>query len=153
MVNEIILQPVGKVISPVTDPVDDNWGDVQSRIRIEPQFVGALAGLESFSNALILTYLHEARFVPSKHLQRRPRGIETMPMVGIFAQRAKNRPNPIGVTAVDIIDVGNDYLDVRGLDAIDQTPVIDIKPYYPHFDNKSGASVPEWVNQLMENYF
>jgi tRNA-Thr(GGU) m(6)t(6)A37 methyltransferase TsaA len=151
--NEFILNPIGKVLTSVTDPVDDNWGDVRSRILLEAQLEGALVGLEDFSHALILTYLHKAKFVPDKHIQRRPRGIKSMPKVGIFAQRVKDRPNPIGVTAVEIVEVGNDYLDVRGLDAIDQTPVVDIKPYYPHYDKKDRYRIPEWVDRLMENYF
>ena len=76
-----------------------------------------------------------------------------MPKIGIFSQRAKDRPNPIGVTAVKIVSVGDDYLEVQGLDAIDQTPVLDIKPYYPHYDKIDASEVPEWVNRLMENYF
>lgn len=73
--------------------------------------------------------------------------------VGIFSQRAKDRLNPVGVTAVKIIRVGDDYLDVRGLDAVDGTPVLDIKPYYPQYDKMEACIVPEWVDRLMENYF
>nr|NIV35109.1 tRNA (N6-threonylcarbamoyladenosine(37)-N6)-methyltransferase TrmO [Anaerolineae bacterium] len=97
--------------------------------------------------------LHQARYEREKHLQRRPRNLATMPEVGILSQRAKNRPNPIGVTAVEIMDVGRDFLEVWGLDAIDGTPVLDIKPYYPHFDRVENPRVPEWVNRLMEGYF
>jgi tRNA-Thr(GGU) m(6)t(6)A37 methyltransferase TsaA len=153
LVDKCILNPIGKVLASVKEPVDDHWGDVRSRIMLDSQFGGALVGLEDFSHALILTYLHKAEFVPAKHLQRRPRGIKSMPKVGIFSQRVKDRPNPIGVTAVEIVEVGYDYLDVRGLDAIDQTPVIDIKPYFPHYDKKEPCRIPEWVNCLMENYF
>ena len=74
-------------------------------------------------------------------------------MLGIFSQRAKNRPNPIGITAVQIIKVGNDYLEIKGLDAIDKTPILDIKPYYPHYDKIEETKVPEWVNILMKGYF
>jgi len=76
-----------------------------------------------------------------------------MPEVGILSQRAKNRPNPIGVTAVEIVHVEADVLEVRGLDAIDGTPVLDIKPYYPVYDRIAGAAVPEWVDELMKGYF
>ena len=75
-----------------------------------------------------------------------------MPLVGIFSQRGKDRPNTIGVTAVEIISVEERFITVRGLDAIDGTQVLDIKPYYPVFD-KREAVVPEWVNRLMEDYF
>lgn len=76
-----------------------------------------------------------------------------MPEVGIFAQRAKDRPNPLGITAVSIVRVESGVLVVRGLDAINGTPVVDVKPYYPAYDRVMNAAVPEWVNRLMEGYF
>ena len=150
---EIKLTPIGFVSSPVTEQTDENWGRIMSRIVLQPEYIGALSGLEDFSHAIIITYLHQAKYEIEKHLQRRPRGLEDMPKIGVFSQRAKDRPNPIGVTAVKIVSVGDDYLEVQGLDAIDQTPVLDIKPYYPHYDKIDASEVPEWVNRLMENYF
>lgn len=76
-----------------------------------------------------------------------------MPKVGIFSQRAKNRPNPIGVTTVEIVSVNDKELVVKGLDVINNTPVLDIKPYYPHYDKKDNNRVPEWVDRLMSGYF
>ena len=150
---EIKLTPIGFVSSPVTEQTDENWGRIISRIVLQPEYIGALSGLEDFSHAIIITYLHQAKYEKEKHLQRRPRGLEDMPKIGVFSQRAKDRPNPIGVTAVKIVSVGDDYLEVQGLDAIDQTPVLDIKPYYLHYDKIDASEVPEWVNRLMENYF
>ena len=75
-----------------------------------------------------------------------------MPLVGIFSQRGKDRPNRIGMTSVRIISADEQTLVVQGLDAIDGTPVLDIKPYYPVYDKKN-ATVPEWVDRLMEHYF
>ena len=112
-----------------------------------------MLGLEKFSHAIIVTYLHQAKYEKEKHLQRRPRNLETMPEVGIFSQRAKDRPNLIGITAVEIITVGDDYLEIKGLDAINETPILDIKPYYPHYDKIDSPKVPEWVDRLMKNYF
>ena len=76
-----------------------------------------------------------------------------MPEVGIFAQRAKHRPNPIGITAVELIELRGPVLVVRGLDAIDGTPVLDIKPYVPAFDSRPAAVVPIWIEELMKKYF
>ena len=73
-------------------------------------------------------------------------------MVGIFSQRAKDRPNRIGMTSVEIVSVSGRTLTVKGLDAVNGTPVLDIKPYYPVYDRKDAA-VPEWVDRLMEHYF
>jgi tRNA-Thr(GGU) m(6)t(6)A37 methyltransferase TsaA len=151
--DEITLQPIGFLSSPVTERVDENWGETRSKIVLKPELAGALLGLEGFSHAIVVTYLHQAKFEREKHLQRRPRNLETMPQVGILAQRAKNRPNPIGVTAVEIVKVCNDCLEVKGLDAIDETPVLDIKPYYPHYDRIESPKVPEWVDTLMRGYF
>jgi len=153
MEQKINIIPIGSVKSAVTELVDENWGNVTSRINLFPEYKGSLAGLEDFSHVIVITYLHQAKYIPSKHLQRRPRGMESMPEVGIFSQRVKDRPNPIGVTAVEIISVGDDYIDVRGLDAIDATPVIDIKPYFPHYDKIEVPQIPEWVDRLMKDYF
>lgn len=151
--NEILMQPVGYVSSPVTSKVDENWGMIISEIILEPSFSGAFLGLESFSHSIIVTYLHEAKYQKEKHLKRRPRNLEAMPLVGIFSQRVKDRPNPIGITAVEIVKVEGDVLEVKGLDAINGTPVIDVKPYYPQFDKVDDSKVPEWVNILMQEYF
>jgi tRNA-Thr(GGU) m(6)t(6)A37 methyltransferase TsaA len=152
-VDDITLRPIGTVSSPVTERTDENWGEIRSKIILDPEFAGGLLGLEGFSHAIVVTYLHQARYQKEKHLRRRPRNLATMPEVGILSQRAKNRPNPIGVTAVEILDVGHDYLEAKGLDAIHGTPVLDIKPYCPHFDRVEDPRVPEWVDRLMEGYF
>jgi len=151
--NEVKLKPIGHVLSSVTERMHENWGEIKSKIILNPEHTGALLGLENFSHAIIVTYLNEAKYEKEKHLQRRPRNLETMPKVGIFSQRAKDRPNPIGITAVEIISIGDDYLEIKGLDAINETPVLDIKPYYPQYDKRDSARVPEWVDRLMKNYF
>ena len=150
---KIELNPIGYVVSPVSEKVDENWGGVISRILLQPEYAGTLLGLRDFTHAIIITYLHQAHYEKEKHMQRRPRDLESMPKVGIFSQRAKDRPNPIGITAVKIIDAGDDYLEIQGLDAINDTPVLDIKPYFPQYDKVDASVVPEWVNRLMENYF
>jgi len=147
------LKIIGHVESPVQAQTDEHWGNVESRIVLLPEYRTGLRGIEEFSHALIVTYLHQARFDPSKHLVRRPRGLADMPEVGIFAQRAKDRPNPIGITAVPIVGVESGILVVRGLDTMDGTPVVDIKPYYPAYDRVGSATVPEWVDSLMTDYF
>jgi tRNA-Thr(GGU) m(6)t(6)A37 methyltransferase TsaA len=153
MPDPITINSIGIVESPVKDPVDENWGSVTSRISLKPEYSPGLLGLGDFSHVIVVTYLHKASFDPSRHLQRRPRGLAHMPKVGIFSQRAKDRPNPLGVTAVELLAVGENHITVRGLDAIDGTPVIDIKPYYPQYDRIDSAVVPSWVEELMKGYF
>jgi len=150
---EIALRVIGRVASPIAAQTDEGWGSVESRVVLEPELADGLRGLEQFSHVLVVTWLHEARFDPARHLVRRPRGLATMPEVGIFAQRAKDRPNPIGVTAVPLVRVEPGAAVVRGLDAIDGTPVLDLKPYYPAYDRVADAVVPEWVGRLLAGYF
>ena len=143
---------IGEVKSPVTEAVDMNWGAVISEIVLKPEFAPGLLGLGDFSHAMILTFLHEAKYVPEVHLRRHPQERQDMPFLGIFAQRARHRPNRIGVTACEIVEVTEGSIKVRALDAINGTPVIDVKPYVPVYDRKD-ATIPEWMENMMKGYF
>lgn len=148
----IILSPIGYVKNNIEIKKDDSWGKDTSVITLNDEYKGGLLGLNEFSHCIILFYLDKTRYDSQKHLQRRPRNIADMPLTGIFAQRGKDRPNQIGMTSVKIVSVSEKELTVQGLDAIDGTPVLDIKPYFPVYDKKD-ATTPEWVSVLMENYF
>src|SRR5574342_58019 len=147
------VRPIGAVRSPVTQPVDEAWGQILSRIELLPEYRAGLRGLGDFSHVLVVAWLHQAHFDPARHLVRRPRGLAEMPELGIFAQRAKDRPNPLGITVVRLLGVDATGVSVRGLDAIDGTPILDLKPYFPDFDSPPGATLPEWVARLMRGYF
>ena len=134
------------------DKKDVSWGEDTSVIELKEEYHSGLKGLEEFSHAIILFYLDKACYDSKKHLNRRPQNRDDMPLVGIFSQRGKDRPNRIGETTVKIVSVSDCTLTVKGLDAIDGTAILDIKPYYPAYDRKD-ASVPEWVDRLMEHYF
>jgi tRNA-Thr(GGU) m(6)t(6)A37 methyltransferase TsaA len=153
MNDRIDVRPIGQVESSVEETVDENWGSVISKIVLLPEYAEGLDGLDGFSHAIVVTYLHKAKYDRERHLKRRPRGLAPMPLVGIFSQRAKDRPNPIGITAVKIVGVGGDYVEVQGLDAVHGTPVLDIKPYYPQYDRVENARTPEWVDDIMRGYF
>jgi len=142
---------IGYVHSPVTEAVDMNWGRVVSEVVLKPEYAPGLLGLGEFSHALVLTHLHQAEWSPGKHLRRRPQDRHDMPLTGIFAQRARHRPNRIGATAVEIIEVTGSTLKVRALDAVDGTPVIDIKPYVPNYDRRD-ATIPQWMTDIMKDY-
>ncbi|MDR1002857.1 MAG: tRNA (N6-threonylcarbamoyladenosine(37)-N6)-methyltransferase TrmO [Oscillospiraceae bacterium] len=148
----IILRPIGRVCSPVSKGVDCGWGEVRSEIIIDDAYADGLSGLKQFSHIWVLFYMHKADFDKSRHLLRRPQERSDMPLTGIFAQRAKHRPNPIGITAAEVVDVCESRILVKGLDAIDGSLVLDIKPYYPQYDKKEAA-VPNWVDVLMDGYF
>lgn len=150
---EIKLAPVGFVSSPAVKQTDENRGQIISHIFLQSEFIGAFSGPEEFLHAIIVTCLYQSKYEKAEHLQRRPVGLEGMPGIGIFSQRAKDRPNPIVASAAKIVSVGDYHLEVQGLDAVDQTPVLDIKPYYPHYDKIDSSEVPDWVSRLMGNYF
>ncbi|MDD7645735.1 MAG: tRNA (N6-threonylcarbamoyladenosine(37)-N6)-methyltransferase TrmO [Ruminococcus bromii] len=149
---EIIMNPIGYVRNDVQNRKDVSWGEDVSTIVLNEEYHSGLKGLEDFTHVIILYYLDKAAYQKEKHLQRRPQNREDMPLVGIFSQRGKDRPNQIGMTSVRIVSVDGAALTVKGLDAIDGTPVLDIKPYYPVYDKKD-AKVPEWVDRLMAHYF
>ena len=123
-----------------------------SEVVVDERYAAGLAGLDGFSHVLVVFYMHMSSWDPSSDLIRRPQGRLDMPLVGIFAQRAKHRPNPIGVTAAELIKIHANVVEVRGLDAIDGTPVLDLKPYFPAYDCRD-ARTPPWVDVLMREYF
>jgi tRNA-Thr(GGU) m(6)t(6)A37 methyltransferase TsaA len=150
----ITCTPIGTVRCPVTQMSQGNWGEVVSEIHLEPQYAAGLEGLGEFSHAIVVFWLDQMKpFDPAKQLLRKPRGRDDLDAVGVFAQRTKYRPNPIGVTAVEIVGVKGNIVSVRGLDALDGTPVLDLKPYIPEFDRIGEPRMPEWVRHFIEGYF
>lgn len=123
------MRPIGKVKSAVAESRDNGWGSVVALIEIAPELASGLRGLEALSHILVVYWMHEAEFDSGKHIICRPRDRDDMPLPGIFAQRAKHRLNPIGITAVHLLSVMERTLQVQGLDAIHGTPILDIKLY------------------------
>ncbi len=140
---KITLTPIGYVESPRTEIEDDNWGEVVSQIVLTNDYdTESLQGIEEFSHAEIIF-----------HFDRYPRGQQVWGKVGIFAQRGKNRPNRIGLTTVRILKRDGKILHVQGLDAIDGTPVLDIKPVMKEFLPRGDVLQPQWVDELMRGYW
>ena len=149
----ITFEAIGIVRNTVREGTDDYWGQIVSEIEVRSDLAEGLTEVGQFSHVVVVFFMSEARFEPRTHLVRRPRDRADMPLVGIFSQRAKHRPNPIGVTTVPVVKVSGRSLFVRGLDAIDGTPVLDIKPHAPAFDAPADVRVPEWLDRLMLGYF
>lgn len=147
------IEPIGTVKSPVEETVDEGWGQVISEIHLDEAFAPGLKNIDDWSHVVVIFYMHEVQFQPEKHLVRRPRNRDDMPEVGIFAQRSRYHPNSIGITAVRVREVKDNVLIVQGLDAIDGTPVLDIKPYAPIYDGVYEPLVPLWFIRLMQGYF
>ena len=153
MTDTIACKPIGVVKCRVTRMSEGHWGEVESEIHVDPAYARGLDGLQAFSHVTVVFFLHEVGpFVPAKHLLRHPRDMKNLPEVGVFAQRTKYRPNPIGVTSAELREVRDNVVIVRGLDALDGTPVLDIKPYVPLFDRVENARTPEWISQFGEGY-
>jgi tRNA-Thr(GGU) m(6)t(6)A37 methyltransferase TsaA len=147
------IKYIGKVINSVNELVDDNWGNIESKIVLNSEYSNGLKGISDFSHAIIIFYMDKANFNIENDLVRRPRGRKDLNEYGIFAQRAKHRPNPIGITTVEIVKSEENTLTVKGLDAVNDTPVIDIKPYFKVFDNVEDYKQASWVDDIMQDYF
>jgi tRNA (adenine37-N6)-methyltransferase len=148
------IQPIGFIDSPRKVPEDDNWGEVYSIITLAdnvPQ--ESLEGIELFSHAEIIFFFHQVNVEKIEYGARYPRNDETLPKMGIFAQRGKNRPNRLGVTTVKILKREGTSLYVQGLDAIDGTPIMDIKPVMREFLPRETVEQPNWVSEIMKNYW
>jgi tRNA-Thr(GGU) m(6)t(6)A37 methyltransferase TsaA len=150
----LTLSPIGKVKSTRRFIEDDHWGSVISIIELDSSFTeDALLQIEEFSHAEIIYYFHLVQDAKIETGARHPRNNKDLPKVGIFAQRGKNRPNKLGASIVKIIKREGNQLFVLGLDAIDETPVLDIKPVMKEFLPREDVSQPEWATELMKNYW
>jgi tRNA (adenine37-N6)-methyltransferase len=148
------VEAIARVRSPRSGLDDDNWGAVVSRIELAAGFdAEALLGLEEFSHAEILFLFDRVEEAAVVRGARHPRGNSDWPKVGIFAQRAKDRPNRIGSTIVEVLGREDRALVVRGLDAIDGSPVLDIKPVMAEFLPRSALRQPAWSRELMREYW
>jgi tRNA-Thr(GGU) m(6)t(6)A37 methyltransferase TsaA len=133
---------------------DDHWGEIASEIELDSSFTEeALYQIEEFSHAEIIYYFHLVEDGKIETEARHPRNNKDWPKVGIFAQRGKNRPNRLGATIVKIIKREGTRLFVQGLDAIDGTPVLDIKPVMKEFLPREDIRQPGWSTELMKNYW
>ena len=150
----IELEPIGYVTSSRTQAIDDNWDTESASIALVDGFdADALAGLEAFSHVEVIYRFDQ---VPEEKIERgarHPRNNLDWPLVGIFAQRGKNRPNRLGLTICRIVRVEGTSVYVTGLDATDGTPVLDIKPWMSEFGPRGDTHQPAWATELMQGYW
>ena len=150
----IILQPLAVVHNTRLAAEDDNWGNVVSTIELVDEIpTEALDGLEAFSHIEVLFFFHGVPAAEVSTGARRPRNNPAWPEVGILAQRGKNRPNRLGATVVRLLHREARTLHVVGLDAIDGTPVLDIKPVMREFLPREPVEQPAWASELMVKYW
>lgn len=150
----ITVQPIGFAHNTRQTPEDDNWGGVVSTITLAEAFdEESWQGIETFSHAEVIFYFHQVEDEKIVRRARHPRNNPDWPLIGIFAQRGKNRPNRLGLATVRILKREGRTLFVTGLDAINGTPVLDIKPVLQEFLPQEPVRQPAWATELMHNYW
>ena len=147
------VEPVGRVVGGRDQPVDDDWDRETATIRLEGFDADALAGLDAFSHVEVVYVFDRVDPESVERGARHPRGNRDWPRVGIFAQRAKDRPNRIGVSVCAVLGVEGRDVRVRGLDAVDGTPVLDLKPVMREFLPRGEVRQPAWAAELMRGYW
>lgn len=150
----LTLIPIGHVRGGRETPDDDHWANVVSHIDLTSDFTpAALQGLTEFSHVEIIYHFHFAEAEKITRAARHPRGNPDWPLTGIFAQRAKDRPNHLGLSIAKLLDAQGTTVSLQGLDAIDGTPVLDIKPVLREFLPRGEIRQPAWCAKLMRNYW
>ena len=151
----IVLKPIGIVRSPIKEVADDCWGGVLAEIELDPHLFGpeCTLGLDQYSHVEVVFVLDKISQDEIEKGARHPRGRTDWPKMGIFAQRSKGRPNRIGITVCKLESVDGLHIRVRELDAVDGTPVLDVKPYLKGFAPRGEVLEPAWAAELMAGYF
>jgi tRNA-Thr(GGU) m(6)t(6)A37 methyltransferase TsaA len=149
----ISLKPIGTVVNDRLSATDDFWGTVISEIHLAPEIPGeAFDHIEDFSHLEIIYFFDRVDDLDIVY-SGRPRGNPDYPRVGIFGQRKKDRPNRIGLCTVELLEHTHRTLKVKWLDAINGSPIIDIKPVFKEFTPQNTTRQPFWVADLMSNYW
>jgi len=143
--DDITIKPIGFARNAVKEPRFGNFADEISEIMVDDKFSGALEGIDDYSHVIIVYWMDGVKDYVIAH---RPQGNPDVPIVGIFACRCPRRPNPIAITTVKLISHEGNTIKVKGLDILDGTPIIDIKPYWPVYDKVENGKIPDWVNKL-----
>jgi tRNA (adenine37-N6)-methyltransferase len=155
MADEFVIKSVAHVIGGRVEPTDDYWGGTRSVIRIDPdQFTAdATAGLAEFSHLEIIFRFHLTDPTDLSLGARRPRNNPDWPEVGIFGHRNMRRLNWLGVSRCRLLKVDGLDLHVAELDALDGTPVIDVKPWFPEFGPRGSIRQASWSADMLGDYF
>ena len=147
------MKPLAWVRNSRNKPIDDDWGNIISEIELDEKIPEAVFNhITDFSHLEIIYYFDKVK-EDNILYSRKPRGKQEYSEMGIFAQRNKDRPNQLGLSTVELIWHRGRSIGVKMLDAIDGTPVLDIKPVFREFRLNTETRQPEWVSDLLKNYF
>ncbi len=149
------ISPLARAYNHISAPRDDYWADVETCIKLDTErfTAEALEGLDDFSHLEVIYYFHLLDPAKIETGSRHPRNRSDWPKVGIFAQRGKRRPNQLGVSRCRLLSVSGTELRVRGLDVVNETPILDIKPYMSEFGPLGQVRQPEWSSEIMREYY
>jgi tRNA-Thr(GGU) m(6)t(6)A37 methyltransferase TsaA len=142
---EINLTPIGFVKNAVTEPKREDWHSITSEIIVNEDLREALSGIDEFSHIIVIYWMHRTSPTERSVMKVHPKRNQNLPLVGVFATRSPVRPNPIGISTVKLLECRDNVLKVIGLDAIDGTPVLDIKPHIPGSDSPTPTKSPSWI--------
>ena len=147
---KIEVKPIGIVRNEFTEPIPGHdpgcWTQVVSEIWVNEEYTEALDGLEEFSHITVVYWMHKIN--PDVSLKRHPMGRADMPLLGIFATRTPHRMNPLAISVVRLLERNKNLLKVRGLDALDGSPLIDIKGYAPPLRPHERPRLPQWIRRI-----
>lgn len=142
----IQLKPSGKAKNEVRAPSLTCWRNLITEIAIDKKYTKGLDGIEDYSHIIVVYWMSEEK---ECHLKHHPQGRSDVPFGGIFACRCPQRPNRVAISTVKLLSRKNNRLLVEGLDILNNTPILDIKPYWPQYDRVAKAKIPSWVNRLV----
>lgn len=142
----ITIKPLGRAKNKVKKPTLSGWKDLVTDIVIDKNLAKGLDGIEEYSHVIVVYWMGQEK---ECHLKHHPQGRADVPYVGIFACRCPQRPNRIAMSTVKLVKRLANVIIVKGLDILDGTPILDIKPYTPQYDKVDKAKVPNWVNRLV----
>ncbi len=145
---KIAVRAIGEVKNSIRKLKRDGWERVISRIILDPRYEEGLDGLEDYSHLFVLFWIDRLDRSSRGMTRIHPKSRKDLPLVGIFATRTQYRPNPIGLTLVRMLGRKRNVITVRGLDALNETPVIDLKPISPRFEFPARTRVPKWYPRL-----
>jgi tRNA (adenine37-N6)-methyltransferase len=139
------IEPIGTVAGAGDDVARQDWSSVRSEVRLREEFAAALLGLDGYSHVIVVGWLDRIPGELRTRAQAYPAGDERLPLQGALALRGGARPNPISVTVCRLLGVDGATLRLEGLDLVDWTPVLDVKPYIAHYDAVPKAMIPKWA--------
>jgi len=142
----IKIKPLGISTNSINKPMLPGWKNIVTEIVIDKTYVKGLDGIEDYSHIIIVYWMDREK---ECHLKHHPQGRKDIPFIGIFACRCPQRPNRIAISTVELVKRKGNILTVKGLDIVNGTPILDIKPYTPQYDEIEKAKVPDWISKLV----